>query len=61
MFRCDIGADTGVRDHTSNRRVVNDIATAVLQHQLNFVFHAKEHSLQVHSQNAVENGRFCIS
>jgi hypothetical protein len=45
MFRRDLGADARVRDHSCDRGVVNDGAAAVLQHQLDLVFHAKKYSL----------------
>ena len=45
MFRRGIGADARVRDHSRDRGVVNDSAAAVLQHQLDLVFHAKKYSL----------------
>ena len=45
MFRGDLSADARVRDHSRDRRVVNDSAATVLQHQLDLVFHAKKYSL----------------
>jgi len=53
MFGGNVGRDAGVAGEGTDRRIVNDGATALLLHLANFVLHTRPHTAQVNVNNPV--------